>query len=96
MLELQKSGSISTAPNEPSIKEDEDENGESAASNGDSGIVQSASSPPMADEGKESGQNATPNESEQPRSQEQTEKKEEKYVDISLKALFDSIRNILT
>ncbi|KAM3718056.1 Serine/threonine-protein kinase [Dirofilaria immitis] len=37
---LQKSGSISATPNEPSIKEDDNENGELFASNSDSGKVE--------------------------------------------------------
>lgn len=32
---FQKSGSISTAPNEPSIKEDDDENAETVVNNGE-------------------------------------------------------------
>ncbi|CAG9530130.1 unnamed protein product, partial [Cercopithifilaria johnstoni] len=39
---LQKSGSISAAPNEPSIKEDDNENGELFSGNGDSGKVEPA------------------------------------------------------
>ncbi|EJD73944.1 CAMK/CAMKL/MARK protein kinase, partial [Loa loa] len=39
---LQKSGSISATPNEPSIKEDDNENGELFAGNGDSGKAEPA------------------------------------------------------
>uniref|UniRef100_A0A915PW07 MAP/microtubule affinity-regulating kinase 3 n=1 Tax=Setaria digitata TaxID=48799 RepID=A0A915PW07_9BILA len=39
---LQKSGSISATPNEPSIKEDDNESGELFTGNGDSGKIESA------------------------------------------------------
>lgn len=77
---LKKSGSISAAPNEPSIKEDENENNDINVSNcGDSGIAESASAP-IGIEDAENDASGSVEESEQPATPDQTEKKDEKYV----------------
>uniref|UniRef100_A0A1I8EVA1 MAP/microtubule affinity-regulating kinase 3 n=1 Tax=Wuchereria bancrofti TaxID=6293 RepID=A0A1I8EVA1_WUCBA len=93
---LQKSGSISATPNEPSIKEDDNENGELFASNGDNGKVElavtaNANTDKGVDTGRYAGSDADDGDSTAISRQqspaltlgptvEQPEKKEEKYV----------------
>lgn len=102
---FQKSGSISATPNEPSIKEDDNESGEFTVSNGDSGIAESAATvQAAAGDAVETSRGGEPEEVDVSLQQHQSggaatvaeshEKKEEKYVNELLKVLLGRVPDV--